>query len=166
MTGMSYTQLHKHHHADYTVAQEHIRRQIGNLDLELFGRDVLVAQYVRPLENPKTGWTTTGAKQREDAIQGKIVMVVALGPSAFDGDDAYKAATFGPGGPPKVGDWLMTRATDGHPTNICGEDAEVVKYEDRHGERHNAYDWESGWPCRVINDENFMGRVLNPHSVV
>jgi hypothetical protein len=163
---MTYTTLHKHHHADYSIAQEHILRQIGKLDLELFGRDVLVAQYIRPLENPLTGWTTTGARQREDVVQGKIVMVVALGPSAFTGDESYLEATFGKSGAPKVGDWLMTRATDGHPVNIAGEGAETIMYRDRHDEEHKAYDWDSGWPCRIINDENFIGRVLNPHIAV
>lgn len=166
MAGATYAQLHKHHHADYTIAQEHIWRQIGELDLEPFGREVVCAVYVRPLENPLTGWTTTEAKQREDIPQGKIVMVIAVGPDAFQGDEGYLAARFGAKGPPQIGDWLMVRAAEGHPTNIAGEGSEIVMYEDRHGEPHQAYGWEIGWPCRVINDEGFIGRVKNPHSVI
>ena len=44
---------------------------------------------------------------------------------------------------------------------------EPVMYEDRHGDKQRMYGaWEQGWPCRVVLDDNFIGRVTNPHSVV
>ena len=61
---MAYTHLHKHHHDDYEVAKSHIHRQIGRLDLELFGRQILCAMYIRPPINPKTGWVITDKKQQ------------------------------------------------------------------------------------------------------
>jgi len=164
---MHYTQLHKWHHADYEVAKEHIYRQLGKLDIELFDRDVMVAVYVRPIQNPRTGLSITDAAQVEDTIQGKVCLVLKLGPSAFQCEtQSDYDAIYGENGPPKVGDWLMVRASAGDPVSFCGDNAETVMYEDRHGEEHKAYAWDAGWPCRIIRDDNFMARVLNPHSTV
>lgn len=164
-----YTRLHKHHHADYDTAKEDIRRQIGTLDLELFNRDVLCGVYVRPLYNPRSGFTQSIQFQKEEIIQSKIVLVLKLGPSAFKAPNDYPEwyeEQFGTSKPPSVGDWLMVRAADGHPTNICGDDGVNVMYPDKLGREHKAYEWDSGWPCRIISDQNFMARVLNPHTVV
>ena len=164
---MLYTQLHRHHHADYEEAKEHIRRQLGQLDIDLFDRDVLVGVYVRPIQNPRTGLSITNQQQVEDTIQSKIVLVLKCGPSAFKCETAADyTAIYGENGPPQIGDWLMVRAADGTPINFFGDGAEKVKYRDRRDEEHDAYAWDSGWPCRIIRDDAFMARVLNPHSAV
>lgn len=163
---MNYTQLHRHHHADYAEAKEHIYRQIGKLDLELFDREVMVAVYVRP-QLSAAGLTGNSKTQAEDVIQGKVCLLVAAGPNAFRCEtEADATLIYGPSGPPKRGEWLMLRATEGTPVNICGPDATVVQVEDRHGELMKAYDWDSGWPCRIVSDTAFLARVTNPHSVV
>lgn len=164
---LNYTQLHRHHHADYAVAQEHIYRQMGQLDLKLFGNEVLVAVYVRPQFSSTTGLTGSTKTQAEDVVQGKIALLVAAGPNAFKCDTAAdEKAIYGEDGAPKPGDWLLLRATDGTPMSVCGPGAEIVQEEDRHGELQKAYGWDSGWPCRVVPDTAFLGRVTNPHSVV
>ena len=165
---LTYTVLHKYRHNDYELAKDHIRRQLGDIsDFELFGKEVLVAVYVRPLRNENSGLTISDNIQKEDAIQGKIVLVLKAGPSAFGAMDdiSFREAQYG-GAPPKPGDWLMVRAAAGEPISYYGPNAEEVKTENRRGEMEKLYCWDGGWPCRIIDDSNFVGRVTEPHSVV
>ena len=66
---------------------------------------------------------------------------------------------------PKVGDWLMQNANSGLQMSICNDGAKRVKYEDRHGEKHDMYPGD-GWPVRVMRDDDFIGRVGKPATVV
>jgi hypothetical protein len=161
------TWLHDWHHDDYDLAKGHIFKQLGDYtgELEVFGRQVLIAVYVRPLMNPRTGMHFTDTQQKEDIFQGKVGLVLALGPDAFKGDDDYVAATFGPKGAPEVGDWVFTNPNAGMSLNIIGKGGERVTEKDRRDEDVNLYPI-AGWACRVVPDEQFIGRVLNPHNVV
>ncbi len=70
---LTYSVLHRYKHNNYEVAKDHIRRQLGSIeDFELFGQEVLVAVYVRPLRNPGSGLTISEKMQGEDVIQGMI----------------------------------------------------------------------------------------------
>lgn len=161
-----YSRLHKWHHDDYEVAKRDIAAQIGDIDeCEIFGRQVLVAVYIRPAYNPNNGITYTEVQQKEDIAQGKAVLVLKLGPDAFSGDESYLKSMFGENGPPKPGDWLFVRSAVGEPMQICGEGADRAMYRDKLNREHEAYPFE-GWPCRVISDESFIGRVAKPHQVV
>lgn len=163
---VSYSRLHNWHHDDYQIAKEHIWRQIGDIsESQVFGRQVLCAIYIRPTRNPKTGLEYTEKQQAEDIAQGKSMLVLQLGPDAFQGDEAYQKAMFGEWGPPKVGDWLWARSNVGEPLQMAGEGAERITHEDRRGEKQNSYPFD-GWPCRVLADESFIGRVAKPHQVV
>lgn len=163
---MGFTRLHNWHHENYEIAKQDIAVQMGDISTEeIFGRQVLCAVYVRPLMNPKSGLTVTEKQQAEDVHQGKVMLVLKCGPSAFQGEAEYVEATYGPKGAPKPGDWLWSRATAGDTQSIAGEGAVQVRYEDRHGEKHDAYGFQ-GWPCRVLSDEDFIGRTATPHSVV
>lgn len=158
--------LHKWGHEDYEVAKEHIWRQIGKLDeLEIFGRQVLVAVYTRPAFNARTKMHHTEADQRKDWYEGKVGLVLAMGPDAFTGDDSYIKQTYGKAGAPVVGQWLFQNANTGIQFSICNDGAERVKYEDRHGEPHALYPGD-GWPVRIVSDDGFLGRIVKPHSVV
>lgn len=168
-TGATVTELHKRHHDDYDQAQREIHQSLGDFsDFECFGHQVLVAVYVRPaftqLPDGRRFYTTT-KQQAEDVYQGKAVMVLKLGPAAFDGDDSYVQATFGPKGAPKVGDWVFVRPQDGVAINLCGDGAERPKGTDHQSNAIDLYEWE-GWPCRLITDEAFLGRVKVPHHIV
>jgi hypothetical protein len=67
---------------------------------------VLVAKWIRK----KIGSFVTAAQtQREDGWQGKIGLVLALGPSAFIDDGRYTFAGFAA----KIGDWVWYTSTDG-----------------------------------------------------
>lgn len=158
-------QLHGWGHDDYEIAKQHIREQLGSMDnLEVFGRQVLVGVYVRPVRNPRTGLTVTEKEQQKDWYEGKVVLVLAHGPSAFSGDDDYIAATY-PHGAPRVGDWLFQNANSGIQISFMGDDAKRVQYEDRHGEKHPLYP-SDGWPVRIVLDDDFLGRVGRPTAVV
>lgn len=158
--------LHAWHHEDYDEARRDIMRQIGDVSgLHLTGKHLMLAVYIRPLYNPRTGWTNSEKMQQEDIYQGKVALIVKAGPSAFDGDDSYLRATFGTLPPPKEGDWVFLRASDGTPTSFKGDGAEQVKYTDRFGAVQNQYSFD-GWPCRFVADDALIGLIRDPHTVV
>lgn len=169
MAEASYSRLHSWHHDDYQVAKDHIMRQIGDFsDSQVFGSQVLCAIYIRPARNPLNGLEYTDKQQAEDIAQGKSMLILQLGPNAFGGPDAdgtYLKSMFGDYGAPKVGEWLWARSNSGEPVHISGEGAERVTYLSRQKDECNAYPFE-GWPCRVLHDESFIGRVAKPHQVV
>ena len=169
MGGLKYSVLHKYHHADYEVAKDHMRRQLGRLDIELFGRQVLVGIYIPPLFAGPNGLQISDKMQAENVYQGKIVLVLKTGPGAFGAldDESYRTAVYGcEDAVPSVGDWLMVNAVAGEPTNFCGPNAETFMAEDRRGDPTKLYHWDAGWPCRIIMDDSFIGRVTNPHNVI
>lgn len=158
--------LHGWHHDDYDLAKEHMIRQMGSLDgLRVFGRQVLVAVYVRPCVNTRTGLTFPEKEQMKDWYESKVVLVIAHGPEAFTGDESYLNATYPDGIPPKVGDWLFQNANAGIQISFCGDGAERVQYEDRRGEMQNLYP-STGWPVRFTEDNGFLGSLTKPHTVV
>jgi hypothetical protein len=161
------TYLHDWHHDDYETVKRDIHRQLGNIDSELhiWGRQVLVAIYIRPLMNPKTNVWSTETKQMEDVFQGKASLIIKLGPDAFNGEVDYIKAMFGDVGAPKVGDWVFSNANSGISLSIAGAGAERVTGEAKNGEKFNMYP-SSGWYCRIVPDDQFFGTVLKPHSVV
>lgn len=160
------TQLHKWHHDDYDEAKRHIHAQLGDMsEVEMFGRQVLVAIYIRPLWDTKTGLQMSDQKQQEDIYQGKVVLIVGAGPDAFRGDESYHRAMWGDAAPPAPGDWVFLRSQDGTATSLKGDNAERVKWEARNGEKYNLYSFD-GWPCRYVVDDSVIGRVRKPHTVV
>ena len=158
--------LHGWGHEDYEIAKQHIAQQMGSMDgLEIFGRQVLVAVYTRPAENKRSGLHATAAEQQKDWYEGKVVLIIAVGPEAFQGDDSWIKATYGKNGAPKPGDWLFQNANTGIQFSICGDGAVRVKYADRHDELHALYPGD-GWPVRIVSDDGFLGRLVKPHTVV
>jgi hypothetical protein len=164
---VSYSRLHNWHHDDYDLVKEHIHRQIGDLSQNrLFGRQVLCAIYIRPQRNPKTGIEYTDKAQAEDIAQGKTMLILQTGPSAFTGDPELLQEMYGPEGPPQIGDWVFARANVGESMHICLDGAEIVTYRDRRDEERNSYCFERGWPCRVLTDNTLIGQTAKPHQVV
>jgi hypothetical protein len=160
------TTLHKWHHDDYDEAKRDIHQQLGNIsEVEMFGRQVLVALYIRPIWDTKTRLQMSSEKQQEDIYQGKVCMIVSMGPDAFRGDESYMSAMFGRRPPPAVGDWVFLRAEDGTPTSLKGDDAIRVKWTAPNGDTYDLYSFD-GWPCRYISDESVIGRIRSPHTVV
>lgn len=169
MSARTVSQLHKQGHADYEVAKTEIHQALGDISKEeIWGRQVLCAVYVRPschqIAGGKTVWTTTSA-QEEDIWQGKALLVLAMGPNAFQGDQSYLDATFPGGKAPKVGDWLFARPNDGIAMSVMGEGATRPQGKDHLDRPVDKFDWD-GWPCRIIQDESFFGKMSTPNKVV
>lgn len=165
--------LHEWNHGDYEVAKDHIYKQLGDIsgEIDVFGRKVLVAVYVRPSENPNTKVHAPPQLQMEDVIQGKTVLILMCGPSAFDGDDEYLASMYPGGKPPGPGEWVFLNSVEGTPMSIYGAGAERVTIEvpsRREGEAPDQvplYPFK-GWQCRIIEDDSILGRIKTPNMVV
>ena len=157
--------LHNWGHEDYDEAKRDIFAQLGRLDLEIFGRQVLVGVYVRPAYNARSKLHATGDEQKKDWWENKVVLVLAHGPDAFTGDDGYMKANYPDGRRPRIGDWLFQNANQGMSMNFKGDGAERVKYEDRRGEMQDRYP-DEGWPVRIVMDDSFLGRVMKPNQVI
>lgn len=80
----------------------------GAKDLTVLHSQVLVATYVQPART-KGGIILTSKSRDEDRFQGKLGMVIAVGPGAFKDDGIAKFH----GLSVKVGDWVFARASDG-----------------------------------------------------
>lgn len=84
--------------------------------IQLFNNTVLVAVYVRP-EATKGGVILPTSAHKEDRVQSKVGLVIALGPSAFnDPSGAY----FQTGGA-ALYDWVIFRPSDGWQTEVNGQ---------------------------------------------
>ncbi len=112
---------------------------VGTLKYEVFHNRVLVATYVAP-EMTKGGVIRPERSLAEDRFQGKVGLVIAIGPQAFvdDGGARFGGVRVGPG------DWVTYRPTDG---------TEVFFVDD------NGLD---ATPCRLIEDVHILGRTPDP----
>lgn len=111
----------------------------GLKHFEVFHNRVLVATYVRP-ETTKGNIILPDRTLAEDRFQGKIGLVIKLGPLAFKDDNIAK---FG-GITVAVGDWVMYRPSDGWEMFFVDENG------------------RDGTPCRLIEDSNILGRTADP----
>ncbi len=99
-----------------TNPADEIRQDVGYLcdDITVLGADVLIVMYqriglreVRTAGNiiiPETKNGTAG----EDKFQGKVGLVVKLGPIAFQDDQTHQWG----GVKPKVGDWVLINVSE------------------------------------------------------
>jgi co-chaperonin GroES (HSP10) len=119
--------------------KQNLLDEIGDLStFELFNNQVLVAVYVRP-EKTKSGIYLTDKARDEDKIQGKVGLVVKLGPSAFDdpSDQWFMGMETGI----HLNDWIVFRPSDGWTITVNN----VV--------------------CRILDDVNVRGRIQHPDQV-
>lgn len=108
--------------------------KLGDLEgFEIFGPQILVATYVRP-KVTRGGIALPDSVRREDEYQGKVGLVIAMGPTAWKEDGKVD---FG-GKRCKVGDWIIYSINDGLP----------MKIKDVH--------------CRLIDDVLVRGVVTRP----
>jgi co-chaperonin GroES (HSP10) len=100
------------------------------------GYNILVGVYVRP-EKTAGGVYITPRTRDEDRYQGKIGLVLALGPEAYADDDRF------PDGPwCRIGDWVMWKAHDGAGFEL------------------------NGHPCRLISDDGVRAVLDGPDGVL
>ena len=109
---------------------------VGDLsDYDLFHNQILVAIYVRP-EKTSGGIIRPGTNVQEDEYQGKVGLVVKVGPSAFVSDEEDFMGQM-----VNVGDWVVYRVGDGWALNI----------------RDTA--------CRILTDRTIRMRIKKPEDI-
>lgn len=114
-------------------AENHISR------IDVFHNQILVAVYEGP-EKSKGGVIYSDIRKRENEYQGKVGLVLKLGPLAFVDDERNKFH----GQRVAPGEWIALRPGDGWPMKLGGID---------------------GLPCRVLEDVHVKMRLDNPDEV-
>lgn len=111
---------------------------VGDLDdIEVIGDRVLVGIYMRP-EKTSGGIIRPDANKVEDVWQGKVGLVLKLGPDAFidpESGERYAQAL-------EPGDWGVFFVGDGKPLEI------------------------NKAPCRMVKDVSFVAKIKNPEMVL
>jgi co-chaperonin GroES (HSP10) len=90
--------------------------------IDLFGARVLVATYIRP-EKTVGGIIITENTRREDQFQGRVGLVLKLGPAAFQ--DSSEAKFYGKS--LKPGDWAYYRPSDGVGIAVNGVMCRIIE---------------------------------------
>lgn len=156
---------HRPFYDDYEVAKGFIHQALGDLsETDIWDANVLCGVFCRPNVTP-SGIYLTEKEVKEDWWQHKVVLVLKMGPDAFQGDPSYQRARFGDAGPPAVGDWLFARPEAGVQISLIGDGASRPQGRDHRGEPMDIFAWP-GWPCRIIPHDQFLGRLTKPHSIV
>lgn len=110
---------------------------VGDLsNYDIFHNQILVATYVRP-EKTAGGIIRPGQNVDEDEYQGKVGLVVKVGPSAFldNEENDFQGQSI------SVGDWVVYRTGDGWQLTI----------------RDTA--------CRILTDRTIRLRIKNPGDI-
>lgn len=117
--------------------KQDITEALGEIPPEvvMFSR-ILVAVYRRP-EKTAGGIILTDNGRNEDVYQGKVGLVVAMGPQAYQDDESTKFY----GQSVKIGDWVWFRPSDGMACEI------------------------NGVTCRVFQEPGIIGKIPHPDSV-
>jgi co-chaperonin GroES (HSP10) len=122
-----------------------IQRKVGDIrNIEIFGNDILVAIYKRP-EKTKSGILMPEKYRDEDIYQGKVGMVLRLGPTAFVDDDGKIFRDI------KPGDWVVFRPSDGWQVTL--------------NTLRGNYSKDDTVDCRVVSDVSIRMRVTHPDSI-
>lgn len=116
-----------------------LAEKIGDIsEVELFNNQVLVAVYIRP-NKTASGIYLSDSTRDEDRFQGKVGLVLKMGPAAFvDPDNKWFV-----GANVKVGDWVVIRASDGWSLTINSKDG----------------------LCRMIDDIQIRAKIDHPDRV-
>jgi co-chaperonin GroES (HSP10) len=88
--------------------------------VELAANQVLLGLYTRP-EKTASGIYLSDQTRKEDEYQGKVGLVLKVGPQAFDDQEYFK------GWKVEVGDWVVAWVSDGRQTKINGCLCRVIK---------------------------------------
>lgn len=128
--------------------REAILAKVGDLPgVEVFGADVAVVIYERP-NKTKSGIILSDRTLEEDLHQGKLGLIVKMGPNAFQDDENVK---FRDEERCKVGDWVYFRPSDGWRATYNTLKASTSK--------------ENLVNLRLLRDTSIRGRVSNPDLI-
>jgi hypothetical protein len=163
---------------------------VGDLaGFEVFGSQILIGVYCRP-PVLKNGFRIGGQMALEDVWQGKVGLVLKIGPTAFRATTRRtETQTSFPLGPdteafneeveiveegdekrfngriPEVGDWVFSRVQDCEQLNYKGAGAKKRQIRRPDGDMEDARNWD-GWPCRLLFGKDIYGRVALPSIIV
>lgn len=125
--------------------REVILRKAGDLSsVEIFGNDILVAIYRRP-EKTKSGIILTDRHLEEDVHQGKVGLVLKMGPTCYLDDDGNKFRDI------NVGDWVVFRPSDGWRVTL--------------NTLRGTYSKDDTVDCRIVSDISVRCRLAEPDSI-
>jgi co-chaperonin GroES (HSP10) len=96
--------------------KQKILEDLGDLsNIEIFNNQILCAVYVRPTKT-KSGLYLSDKTIDEDRYQGKVGLLVGMGPAAFQDDSGawFNNASF------NLNDWLVFRPSDGWSITVNG----------------------------------------------
>lgn len=125
--------------------REEILQKVGDISgIDVFGSDVLCAIYKRP-EKTRSGIILADATRDEDRFQGKVFLVLKLGPTAYLDDEGNKFRDI------KEGDWIVARASDGWACTLNSSNGVTTR--------------DSAIDCRIITDINIRLRVSSPDAI-
>ena len=114
-----------------------LMKSLGDLeDIEIYNNQILVAVYIRP-EKTINGIIIPESNRNEDRSQGKVGLVVKLGPDAFvdSTQQWFKSFEINPQ------DWVVFRPSDGWSITV------------------------NGILCRILDDIDVKGRIKHPDQV-
>lgn len=115
--------------------KEELLKKIGDVsDCEVFHNQVLCAIYLAP-EKTAGGIIRPDSNRDEDKHQGKVALIVKMGPKAFAPDEKWSWPEM------NVGDWVYYRVSDGWSLTVN----RVL--------------------CRILHDDDIRGRVQDPDQV-
>ena len=101
-----------------------IFKKVGKLDnIHLFSNQILLGVYELP-QRTKSGVELPDKYRGESEHQGKAMLVLKKGPTAFVSDENY---TFPPDDNVEVGDWLAIWVTDGRKIVINGQLCRIIR---------------------------------------
>lgn len=114
-----------------------IVERLGNISgIELFNNQILCAVYVRP-NKTKSGIYLSDKTVDEDRYQGKVGLLVAAGPEAFNDSNGewFNGVKF------SMLDWIVFRPSDGWSINV------------------------NGVLCRMMSDTQVKARISSPDQI-
>lgn len=119
--------------------------KVGDLSgVDVFGSRMLIAIYKRP-EKTKSGIILTDATRKEDVHQGKVGLVVKMGPFCYVDAEGNKFRDI------EVGDWVVFRPSDGWQVTLNTLQQSISK--------------EDTVDCRLLSDSVVDIRVSDPDSI-
>lgn len=125
--------------------KQEILDRVGDLSgVDVFGSDILCAIYKRP-EKTKSGIYLTDTQRDEDRYQGKVFLVLKMGPTAYLDENGEKFRDI------KEGDWIVARSSDGWACTL--------------NSAYGITSRDSAIDCRIITDINVRLRVSGPDAI-
>lgn len=122
--------------------RKELMKKVGKLDgVELFGNQILCAIYERPEKATLKGGTTLYLPDKmrdEDRHQGKVGLIIKMGPMAFVDDDQVQFSLKA-----EVGDWIVYRPSDGWQITLTNNQV----------------------PCRMLTEVGIKMRIAAPDAV-